>query len=455
MNTRCCRLRKAKAHFSDMPFRGIVKLFEPFISFPKDFGLKNRKRIFTVTRTFWLFVFQVLSPDSSCRKMLLTAIAFFRIRKRISLNTSGFCKARKRFRTKDLFHILETLIKRSSTDIREDRLWFGRHVKVVDGTTCSMPDTEENQKVYPQPDSQKKGCGFPMVRIVAVFSLVNGIILNYKWGAYRESERSLFRTLLKWFHKGDVLLTDRGFAGYVDFASLLFNGVDFVVRACEKNRKYFLLKKRFNRNDRIVQWSKPVAKPGWMDRKQWERIPQSIDLRVITYFIERPGFRTRKVTVLTSLLNQKEIPASAFKDLYLKRWRAELYFKDIKTTMGMDILSCKSPEMIEKEILMYLVSYNLIRLTIYESAVTHNVAMERISFKAAMQAVILLEGLISGKKGSRKVKEIISRLQNPRRPGRREPRAVKRRPKRHQYLTKPRHLFREDPHRGKRPYSLS
>ena len=123
--------------------------------------------------------------------------------------------------------------------------------------------------------------------------------------------------------------------------------------------------------------------------------------------------------------------------------------------MGMDILSCKSPEMIEKEILIYLVGYNLIRLTIYESAVTHNVAMERISFKAAMQAIILLEGLISGKKGSRKVKEIISRLQNPRRPGRREPRAVKRRPKRHQYLTKPRHLFREDPHRGKRPYSLS
>lgn len=455
MNTRCCKLRKAKAHFSDMPFRGIVKLFEPFISFPTDFGLKNRKRIFTVTRTFWLFLFQVLSPDSSCRKMLLTAIAFLRIKKQISLNTSGFCKARKRFPIKALFQIFETLIKRSSTYIREDHLWFGRHVKVVDGTTCSMPDTEENQKIYPQPDSQKKGCGFPIVRIVAVFSLVKGTLLSYKCGAYRESERYLFRTLLKRFPKGDVLLADRGFTGYIDFASLLLKGVDFVVRACEKSRKYALLKKRFNRNDRIVQWSKPVAKPGWMDRKQWEQIPQSIDLRVIAYFIERPGFRTKKVTVLTSLLNPKEIPTSAFEDLYLKRWMVELYFKDIKTNMGMDILSCKSPKMIEKEILMYLIGYNLIRLTIYESAVTHNVTMERISFKAAMQAIILLEELISGKKGSRKVKEIISRLQNPPRPGRREPRAVKRRPKRHQYLTKPRHLFHEDPHRGKRLYSLS
>ena len=348
--------------------------------------------------------------------------------------------------------MLKSLARRSTEMICENELWFGKRVKIIDGTMYSMPDTEENQKEYPQPDSQKKGCGFPKIRIVAVFSLINGVLLNYASGRYRESERSLFLKIMDSFKKGDVALADRGFSGYADFSVLLSKKVDFVIRLRKKDHQSARIIKEFNKNDRIKRWVKPSIKPRWMDKKLWKKVPESIDLRIVSYRIKGPGFRTHNVTVATSLLNPEEIPTAAFKELYLKRWRAEIYFKDIKTSMNMEMLSCKSPEMIHKEILMYFIGYNLIRLTIYESARVHNVCLERISFKGALQAV-WLRCFDKSKNVFKELLEIISKLKNPRRPGRREPRAVKRRPKRHQYMTAPRDKFQEDPHRGKRAYS--
>lgn len=459
MISRCRRLKSARARCEKLPLNGFVNLFKNLIQIPRKISKTSRNRIFTARRTFWVFLFQVISPDTSCGSALVAALAFWNISKSVSLNTCAYCKARIRFSKKALLEIFSRLVKKSIKQVDPKRLWYGRHVKIIDGTDSKMPDTPQNQSRYPQPRSQDPGCGFPKMKIVAAFSLINGIILCWKTGAYRESERSLLKKMAENFKKGDVLLADRGFSGYADFAWFMSMGLDFVIRINEKNRKHFQIVKKFHKKDRIVIWKKPRQRPNWMEIELWKTMPKSIQLRLVTYHVSSPEFRSKTVTVATTLMNPREVPTEAFAELYLKRWRAELYFKDIKETMNMESLSCRSPEMVEKEVAMFFLAYNLIRLKIYESAVEYNMEFERISFKRSMEAIIYFSLAASSVPREKKLKQlpsVIAQLKNPDRPGRSEPRAVKTRPKRHQYLTKPRKQFHEDPHRGKKKkYSLS
>jgi len=457
-----CRLKREIENFSQKDFREFVNCLSDWISFPEDCDANRRNRFFNFRLLFRLFLFQVLRPECSCRETVSEVISLLVSKKRKipSPNTGSYCKARKKMSPNKIKEILQSLIERSQEEIRKDLLWCGRVVKVVDGTTCSLSDTKSNQEVYPQPGSQKPGCGFPMMRLVVIFSLSLGTILKWSKGAYAASEKFLFRSLLDYFKKSDVLLADRGFDSYGDFDFLMKRGVNFVIRAREKNRKNILILKSLGKRDHLVRLCKPGRRSSGIDKETWNAMPEWIVLRRITYCIETKGFRTKRVTILTDLLDPKDYPGAAFKSLYLRRWRAELFLRDIKITLGMDQLKCKSPEMVEKELYMYIIGYNLIRNIIYRATLKKGVSVDRLSFKGTVNLFIYFMPLFETAEEYDELQyildqlyETVAKMKNPWRPNRREPRAKKRRPKRYQLLTKHRSLFQEDPHRGKRQNS--
>jgi len=338
----------------------------------------------------------------------------------------------------------------------EPDLWLGRNVIVIDGSSVSMPDTPENQSSYPQPKAQKPGCGFPVARLLAAFSLATGVMTEIAWDALRVGERSLFRRILDRLKKGDVVLADRGFSGYADYWILMQKGIDCVMRNHQRRTRSLREVKRLGRGDRIVLWIKPERRLKWMDRESWEAMPGTLRLREISFQVEVPGFRTKSITVTTTLLDEKTYPTHSFVDLYRRRWLAELFLRDIKISLGMDVLRCKTPEMVNKEIWMHVIAYNLIRALIFEAAAKHGVAIYRISFKGTAASVRQWEARIAVIGAVRKKKEAIKMLLLclakdlvSERPNRSEPRALKRRMKNYQLLTKPRGIFQECPHRSR------
>lgn len=339
----------------------------------------------------------------------------------------------------------------------EGLLWRGHRVKVVDGSSVSMPDTPENQKKWPQPKAQKPGCGFPVMRIVAMFSLATGAVLDLAGDALSIHERLLFKRLWSRLEKGDVALADRGFCSFADIYCLLQIGVESVMRKHQARSAGQTTLKKLGKNDLLVQWTKTLIRPAWLTIRQWREMPQKITLRQIKAIAEIPGFRSQTIIIVTTLIDHKKYPAKAFSDLYRRRWRAELYLRDIKTTMEMEVLRCKSPQMAEKELWMKLIAYNLVRAIMIEAAQKYEEPVETISFKQTISTIrqwspYLARPDLNRQQRTRLYKLLLYYLAEnklPRRPNRVEPRAKKRRPKSYQYLTKPRKIFKEIPHKEK------
>jgi hypothetical protein len=339
--------------------------------------------------------------------------------------------------------------------------WQGRPVKVVDGSATSMPDTPENQESYPQPKGAKKGCSFPVMRMVGMFCLGTGVLLGLAKGSLKVGERALFRSLWDLLLPGDVVLADPGFCGYAEFWLLLQREVDCVMRAHSCRTVGKTRQKRLGRKDWLVLWRKSKACPKWLDKAAWRALPDTLRVREIDVRVPVKGFRTRAITLATTLLDPAAFPTDAFADLYRRRWQAELFLRDIKTTMGMDVLRCKTPDMIHRELAMHHMAYNLVRLTMLEAAAHKDLPAETLSFKAALTALREWAHFFCAL--PRRARESLwSRLLDllaadtlPHRPNRVEPRARKRRPKNYQLLTKPRRQFKEIPHRSKYRKKLS
>ena len=318
-----------------------------------------------------------------------------------------------------------------------------------------MPDTPENQARYPQSSTQKAGCGFPAMHIVALFSLSGGLLLDMAKGTLRVHERTLFSRLWHLLEAGDVLLADRGFCAYGDFYLLMQRGIDSVMRNHQRRTVGLRQIKRFGKGDRLVHWFKMKPCPKGWSKEDWKAVPNTMPVREITVMIEESGFRTKKIVIATTLLDPKQYPKQAFAELYQRRWRVELYFRDIKTAMGMDILRCKTPDMVEKELYMHFIAYNLIRGLMLNAACSHTVSPDRLSFKGTAATARQWAPLIAMARDKEHHREMIQALLEaiardpvPLRPNRIEPRAVKRRPKNYQRLTKPRRSFVESPHRN-------
>ncbi len=416
---------------------------------------------FPPSRTFWLFLSQVLDEDGTCREALRKFLAWLALEKKkvASPQTAGYCKARKRLREQDIKDVHCQIVGRIEGRAGTKDLWCGRRVRVIDGSSVSMPDTAANQQKYPQPKGQKKGCGFPVMRIVGTFCLATGVLLDMAKGALSVHERTLFRSLWDRFEPGDVALADRGFTGYADFYSLKERGVDSVMRNHQRRNKGVTKLKRLGKNDRLVAWHKTALhnRPKWLSKQQWESMPDRLTVRQLTVAVDVPGFRTKSLVIVTTLLDPKAFPASAFAQLYRKRWAVELYLRHLKTTMGMDVLRCKTPEMVDKELTMHLIAYNLVRAIMLEAATAYAVHLERLSVKGSIATIRQWAPTLAQAQSDPESSETLYELMLyyiaadpvPHRPNRTEPRAKKRRPKNYPLLTEPRGHFKEIPHRNR------
>jgi len=407
-------------------------------------GENSRRRLFSLEVIFWSFLDQVQTPQGSCREAVLKAMAFAR-RKLApkksaspSADTSAYCQARAKIPLTVMNEIHDHLVDRLQTRIPLDGLWHGRHVRLVDGSGLSMPDTEANQARWPQSKSQKPGCGFPAMNLVGIFCLHSGALLHAAHGDRQTHETKLFQQLWSTLNPGDLTLTDRGFCSFGAFAGLSARGVDSLMRLPEKKIRVAItsqLPKAAN-FDVIVTWKRPAQRPRTMSPDEFALLPESLPARVVRYTIAHPGFRTQSVTLVTSLLDPS-ITASDLADLYFRRWGVELHFREIKIHLHMDILRCKSPHMIERELRMHFIAYNLIRCLMQKAALTHDVDLRRVSFKGALDALRQFANAAAGAEHkprtlSALVEEMllaIARDLVPLRPCRTEPRVRKRRPK--------------------------
>jgi hypothetical protein len=349
----------------------------------------------------------------------------------------------------------EKLAAKLGGSVSDSGPWKDHRIHVVDGTGVSMPDTPKNQKAYPQPSTQKPGCGFPVMKIVGVFCFQTGALIRWVQGTLTEHECRLFSKLIEFFLPGDIVLADRGFSGYGQLAILWNRGVDSLMRIHQRRKVDWRKGRRLGKRDRLVTWRRPQRQSSVFDAMQWENLPEELTLRIVRIEVKVKGFRTQQLTLVTTLLNADIYSAEQLGELYFRRWLVEIFFRDIKQTMAMDILRCKSPEMIDKEIVMHAIAYNLIRAIMVDIAASYQVEIQRLSFKGTLDALRQWQPLFeSDRRGARTSQKMIqcfyqSVAMDPLilRPGRSEPRAVKRRPKNYRLMTKPRNLMVVEPDR--------
>jgi len=425
---------------------------------PPTEGKRRRRRVFFLSRVFWCFLWQVLQPRTSCRAVVRQVQAHCETeQRRFDENTSAYCQARGRLPIVCLQQALTDSARSADRLSLQGVPGWTRPIKVVDASSVRLPDTAANRKCYPYPSGQRPGCGFPVMQLCGLYSLASGAILKTVQAPWSAHEVRLFKDLEAELQAGDILMGDRPFGAYVLLALLPLRGVDVLTRLHQGRRFSRRNAKKIAPSQWLVTWTKPPKRPDYLTEEEWATVPEQITVRIIHVRVLAKGFRTKELWLSTTLLDPIAYPAEQIAQLYLRRWDMELCFRDLKTAMGMEELRCRSPAMVHKELLAFLVAHNFIRCLIAEAASTHCVCRTRISFKGAVdaarsfyQAMRLARSARKANSLYRRLIEILARDQVPLRPGRREPRAVKRRPKPYCWLTKPRHIFREVPHRGNR-----
>ena len=405
----------------------------------------HRERLFPPTETLSMFLRQALSEDRSCQRAVNdTAVA--RVAGHLpqcSTHTGAYCRARQRLPTPLIASLTRHSGQQMAAQAPSTWRWRGRPVRLVDGTTVSLPDTPANQARYPQPRTQQPGLGFPLCRLAALICLGSGAIMDAASGGYHgkgSDEQTLLRSMLDTLARGDVLLGDALYATYFLLADLYARGVDAVFEQHGMRRQVTNFEDGLvlGERDHLVALPKPKLKPAWMTQADYDRAPATVIVREL-----RAGGKT----LVTTLLCPKETPKAAVKLLYRQRWQVELDLRNIKTTLGMETLSCRTPDMATKEIWAYLLAYNLIRLVMAQAALSVGCLPRQLSFKHTLQLFDawryhgfdeatddMLYALLA----------LIGQQRVANRPGRVEPRAIKRRPKPFPLLTKPRAVAREE-----------
>jgi len=397
-----------------------------------------RKRIYDPTTTILSFLFQMLSADKSCSSAVARVNAD-RIAQGLlpgSPDTGGYCKAREKLPEQLLQEIYTETAYDISNAAKAIATWKGRDVKVADGTTLTLADTEENRFEYGIGPNQQEGIGFPITRLVTIFSLFSGCSLAFSNDAYRgkgTGEHALLRNILGSLISGDIFLGDAYFASYFLIAQLKMLGIDAVFHSDGRRNIDFRTGERLGKGDHIVVYYRPI-KPDWMTDEMYKSMPDSIEIRELKITIERPGFKARSITIISTLLEEKKYAKDELGELYRLRWMAELYFSSIKVSLKMDHIRSKTPEMVRKEITATLLAYNLIRKLILESAVKHNILPFYLSFKGTVQTLNEYKHLISNPaidwgEAYSAMLDAIAKIQVGKRPNRMEPRAIKKRPK--------------------------
>lgn len=402
----------------------------------------HRERHFPPRVTLAMFILQALSADGSLQQAV-NQRALERIAagtRPASTHTGAYCRARQRLPLELVRGLCTHLGAELQRRARPEWLWHDRPVKLIDGTGLSMPDTEANQACYPQPASQAPGVGFPQARMVGVTCLATGAVLSAALGRYSgkgQGELSLMRTVEPALESGDVVLADALYGSYFTIAGLQERGIDIV---CERNgsrRSDFRRGERLGARDHVIEWSKPPACPEWMPREQYESAPRVLRVREC-----QVGGRV----LITTLCSPRAVSKAALGELYKQRWNVELDLRNIKTAMSMDVLRGKRPETVDKEIWVHLLAYNLVRALMVQAASGVKARPRELSFKHALQLWLAWRMRGLGSSNKLELAELLVHIAARRvgaRPGRREPRATKRRPKRTRWLKEPRAAARE------------
>ncbi len=433
-----------------LPFRHLLDPERIKVALERS-GVEFRDRVFNPMVTMWAFLSQVIAKqDSSCQDAVSRVLAdrVGRGEKSCSPDSSSYCQARARL----LLQVVKNLTRETGRNLHDeaptDWLWNGRKVKIVDGSTATMADTAENQSEFPQSKNQKKGLGFPIVRFVILLSLHVGTVLECAMGACRgkkTGEQSLFRRMWEALKFGDILLGDRLYDAYRDIALLHRRGVDVVLGKKQSRRCDFRSGEKLGPDDHVVVWKKPKYDPARFEsREEWESLPATLPMREVRATIRRKGFRTRTVIIVSTLTDAELYPAKDLTDLFAERWHCELDLRSIKRALGMHHLRCKTPDMVRKELWTYLLAYNLIRTRMAQAAAVHGVMPRKLSFTAAKNHIhnfgpYLNLATVAGRdRLETELLRAIARCRVGNRPGRKEPRAVKKREQNFSYLTKPR-----------------
>ena len=402
-----------------------------------------RQRIYDPLRTLTLFLEQVLGADQSCQDAVARGVSGQVSLGHLpsSLNTAAYCKARSRLALGLIERLGREMGAMLCTQQPQAWRWRDREVKLVDGTTVSMPDTAANQADFPQSRTQKPGLGFPLARLVTIVSLSCGAVLDWAVGpceGKQTGETALLWKLAQRLQRGDIVIADRYYAGYFLIAMLVQLGVDVVIRQHQRRHTDFRRGQRLGAKDHLVSWLR-LQRPSWMDADTYASMPEILRMREVNI----GGW-----TLVTTLVDAKEVSKRDVFELYRARWQIKLDLRSIKTSMCMDVLRCKSPQMVKKEIAVHLLAYNLVRAVMAQAAHLGRVLPRQLSFKGALQMLNAFEENLRhcplGRLALRHAHLLagIAQMKLPHRPGGVEPRALKRRPKPFQLLTEPRQILR-------------
>lgn len=415
----------------------------------------HRERLYPPTETLSMFLAQAMSADRSCQNIVNQA-AVQRLTGGLptgSTGTGAYCQARQRLPLKMVSCLTQHLGGLIDTQVPDTWLWQGRRVRIVDGTTLTMPDTPANQAAFPQQRNQKPGLGFPICRLVGITCLASGALLDAAVGRYQGkggSEQTLLRSMQDGFESGDIVLGDAYFATYFFIAAMQAKGVDILMEQHGSRRLStdFRRGRRLGSRDHVIVIDKPKKRPDWMSEAEYAQAPETLALREL---------KVGGKTLVTTLQSTGAASKNALKALYQSRWQVELDLRHIKATMGLGILTCKTPEMAEKEIWVYLLAYNLIRLMMAQSALLVDIMPRTISFKHCLQLWVLSVQQINTADDEQLAQLWIMMAQQRvgNRPGRLEPRAMKRRPKPFPLLIVPRAQAREEVRRYGHPEKLN
>lgn len=407
--------------------------------------------VYSPAVTVWTFLAQCLSADHCCREAVTRLIAWRLARglRPCSAETGAYCTAREDLPEETCSQLMRETGREADEEAPSEWRWLGHRVLDVDGSTFTMPDTPANQAEYPQVPGQKPGCGFPIARIVVVFSLAVGTVLNATLGKYqgkKTGENSLFRTLHGMLQEGDVVLADRYFSGWFDLALLRRCGAHMVIRKHQLRATDFRTGQRLGKDDQLVCWERP-QRPKWMSREEYAALPDSLTVREVRVPVRQKGFRTRELVVVTTLLDTKKYPVEELALLYRRRWQAELNLRSLKVILQMDHLRCKTPHRVRNEFYMHLVAYNLIRRAMAVAAARAGVEPWTVSFKGTLQTLGNLLPLLATKLSTDDwcdaLLDAIATHVVGNRPDRVEPRVKKRRPKPYRKMTKPRREYKK------------
>jgi putative transposase len=456
-----CSFRKVVDAFlggEGLPFADILsaeRIERIFAKHGCRFGVRG---VYTTALMVWSFLSQVLrdGKEASCQSAVARVVSYCEQQGLAAPteDTGDYCRARAKLSAGALHELSNEVAEEMEQAADEGWLWKGRHAKLVDGFTFTMPDTPQNQSVYPHPKTQKPGVGLPIARAVAIVSLATACVMDLAIGPYKgkeTGETALLRSMLGSLAAGDVAVMDRYYCSFMMIALLLSQGTHTCARKHHRRHSDFRRGRRLGKYDHIIVWTRP-PRPEWMDEQTYARIPQTLELREIRYNIVEPGRRTRTIDVITTLVDADEYAKEDIAELFGFRWNSELDIRSIKSSLNLGHARCKSPQMVHREVWTTILGYNLIRTTAAGAALLHDKRPRQISFTGACQYVLaswmqLSCGLIEASSLQNYLQLMLRQIAGcevANRPGRLEPRVLKRRRHGYKLMQQPRDILRRE-----------